>query len=56
MGGKTVTIKKGDLVEAMVDLMQEDEHIRELVSKSAMSCLILPCIAIKLEKQLGLLE
>ena len=56
MGEKTVTIKKGDLVDAMVDFMQEDKHISELSSKDIMFCLLLPCIAVELERKLGLLE
>lgn len=56
MGEKTVTIKKGDLVDAIIDLMQENKHISELVSKNATFCLLLPCIAVELEEQLGLLE
>ena len=56
MGEKTVTIKKGDLVDAMLDLMQEDKHISELISKNATFCLLLPCIAVDLERKLGLLE
>ena len=56
MGEKTVVIKKGDLVDAIIDLMQENKHISELVSKNATLCLLLPCIAVELEEQLGLLE
>lgn len=56
MEKKTVTIKKGDIVCAMIDLTKEDKHISKLVSKDPMFGLLLPCIAVDLEKQLGLLE
>ena len=56
MGEKTVVIKKGDLVDAMIGLMQENKHISDLISKNATFCLLLPCIAVELEEQLGLLE
>ncbi len=56
MGEKTVTIKKGDLVDAIIDLMKENKYISELVSKNATFFLLLPCIAVELEEQLGLLE
>lgn len=56
MGEKTVTIKKGDIVDAMIDLMGEDKNLSELVIKNPMLGLLFPCIAVNLEKQLGLLE
>lgn len=56
MGEKTVTIKKGDLVESMINLMQENKHISDLISKNITLCLLLPCIAVELEEQLDLLE
>ena len=55
MGEKTVTIKKGDLVGAMVGFMQENKHISEIISKNTTFRLLLPCIAIGMEEQLGLL-
>ena len=55
MEEKTITLKKGDLREALLDLTMK-EPLSKLVESSPMIMLIFPIIGIELEKHLGLTE
>ncbi len=49
---ETVTIKKGDLIKAVLKLVESSEHVKKLVDGVPIMMLVLPMIASEVEDQL----